>query len=388
MDLNQVINRKNTNSKKYDFAKENGMPEGLIPFWIADMDFPVAPAITEALMERVKHGIYGYSDTKESYFDAVSQWFTKQFHWTPKSEWLVKTPGIVPAINIGIQALTKEGDAVLVNRPVYYPFLEGINNNKRRLINSPLIKKDNHYEINFADMEQKIIDNDVKLAIICTPHNPVGRIWTRDELQTYLDICVKHNVKIIADEIHADFNLPGYHHTTFGSLGEKAENNAIICTAPSKTFNIAGLQISNIWIANKEIREKFLAIESTFGYCEVNIMGIIACEAAYRHGEEWLIKVKEYISDNRNYTEAFLEKYLPKMKLTKAEGLYLLWIDCNAYGLSPKALEQKIVNEAHLWMDMGDMFGEEGNGYFRMNIACPRVTLEQGLKQLYEAFKE
>lgn len=388
MDLNKVIDRKNTYSKKYDCAKENGMPEGLIPFWIADMDFPVAPAITEALQERINHGIYGYSDTNERYFDAVSAWFTNHFHWTPKPEWLVKTPGIVPAINIGVQALTEEGDAILVNRPVYYPFLEAIDHNKRKLINSPLIQKDGHYEMDFEDMERKIVENHVKLAIICTPHNPVGRLWTEKELRTYLDICLKHDVKIIADEIHADFNLPGETHHTFGSLGEDAEQNAIICTAPSKTFNIAGLQISNIWIANKEIREKFLAVETTFGYCEVNIMGIIACEAAYRGGEEWLKEVKAYIADNRKYTEDFLSKYLPKMKLTPAEGLYLLWIDCNAYGLTPKELEEKLVKEAGLWMDMGDMFGEEGNGFFRMNIACPRVTLEQGLKQLYEAFKE
>lgn len=387
-DLDTVIDRKHTDCLKYDFAAQRGKPTDTLPFWIADMDFRVADCITEAMQKRVDHGIYGYSDTGNAYFQALADWQKDCFHWSVRPEWLIKTPGVVPALNIAVRSLTEEGDAVLINRPVYYPFHAAINNNKRKLVNSPLVYKNGRYELDFHDIEQKISENQVRLAILCSPHNPVGRVWTKEELEAYAEICLKHRVTVICDEIHEDFTYPGHAHIPFASLGRETADISITCTAPSKTFNIAGLQTSNIFIPNESIRKKFREGLDSFGYDQINIMGILACEAAYRGGREWLDTVREYIGNNLSFTKAFLQSHLPEMKLIEPEGTYLLWIDCRSYGLSDEELEHKILYDAKLWVDMGSIFGPEGNGFFRFNIACPKATLEQGLQQLNKAFKK
>ena len=388
-DFDTVINRKNTACLKYDFAGEYGVPEDTLPFWIADMDFKVADCITDALRDRVEHGIYGYSDTGVSYFRALAGWEKKHFNWDIRPEWLIKTPGVVPAINIAIKALTEENDAVLINQPVYHPFHAAVTQNNRKLINSPLILKDGHYEIDFADLEEKIKTHKVKAAVPRSPpHNPVGRVWTIEELHAYAEICRKYNVAVICDEIHADFVFKGHKHIPFASVSEDAADRSVICTAPSKTFNIAGLQTSNILIPNESIRNKFKSALDSFGYERPNVMGIIAAEAAYRGGEEWLAAVWEYIENNLAFTKKFLAGRLPKMKLIEPEGTYLLWIDCNAYDITDKELENKLLYDAKLWLDIGSMFGPEGNKFFRFNIACPKSILEKGLGQLAEAFKE
>ncbi len=386
--LDEIIDRKGTGCLKYDFAVARGNPADVLPFWVADMDFRVAEPILEALHKRVDHGIFGYSDSGESYFEALANWQETYFHWHIRREWLVKTPGIVPAINLAVKALTKEGEGILVNQPVYYPFLMAINKNGRHLVNSPLVLKDGHYEIDFEDMEKKIVENQVKLAILCTPHNPAGRVWTKEELTRYADICLAHGVKIVADEIHEDFTYPGYTHTAFGTISEEAAQNAIICTAPSKTFNIAGLQNSNILIPNADIRAAFQAELDAFGYDEMNAMGLVAAEAAYRGGREWLDQVKAYLKGNLDFARDFFAKELPQMKLIEPEGTYLLWVDASSYGLSNEELEHKILYDCHLWLDMGYIFGKEGEGFLRFNIACPRATLAQGLKQLKEGFSD
>ena len=386
-DFDTVIDRKNTSCLKYDFAGEYGVPEDTLPFWIADMDFKVADCITDALRDRVEHGIYGYSDTGVSYFRALAGWEKKHFNWDIRPEWLIKTPGVVPAINIAVKALTKENDAVLINQPVYHPFHAAITQNNRKLINSPLILKDGHYEIDFADLEEKIKTHKVKAAVLCSPHNPVGRVWSKEELRTYAEICRKYNIAVICDEIHADFVFKGQ-HIPFASVSKDAADRSVTCTAPSKTFNIAGLQTSNILIPNESIRNKFKAVLDSFGYERPNVMGIIAAEAAYRGGEEWLAAVWEYIENNLAFTKKFLAGRLPKMKLIEPEGTYLLWIDCNAYDITDKELENKLLYDAKLWLDIGSMFGPEGNKFFRFNIACPKSILEKGLGQLAEAFKE
>lgn len=386
-DFDSVIDRKNTTCLKYDFPDEYGVPHDTIPFWIADMDFKVADCITEALRARIDHGIYGYSDTGSSYFQALADWEKKHFNWDIRAEWLIKTPGVVPAINVAVKALTQENDAVLINRPVYHPFHVAVTQNNRKLVNSPLILTDGHYEIDFADMEEKIKNNDVKAAILCSPHNPVGRVWTKEELETYGKICRKYNVTVICDEIHADFVFKGHRHIPFASLNEDAADMSVTCTAPSKTFNIAGLQTSNILIPNETIRRKFKTVLESFGYERPNVMGIIAAEAAYLSGEEWLTAVWEYIENNLAFTREFLRSKLPKMKLIEPEGTYLLWIDCNAYPMTDKELEDKLLHEAKLWLDMGSMFGPEGDKFLRFNIACPKSVLEEGLNRLYEAFK-
>lgn len=386
-DLDTVIDRKNTNSMKFDFAEEEGKPANVLPFWIADMDFPVADCITEALQKRVDHAVYGYSEAKPSYFKAVHDWFLHHFQWDTKPEWLVKTPGVVPAINLSVKALTKENDAVLIHRPVYHPFTFAVENNRRKLVNSPLVLKNGHYELDFIAMERKVTENHVKLAIFCSPHNPAGRVWTKEELETYADICIRHDVKIVSDEIHADFAYPGYKHIPFAAVNKKAAEQMILCTAPSKTFNIAGLQVSNIWIPNPEIRAAFRQELDSFGYDHVNVMGLIAGKAAYKGAGEWLSIVKEYIKNNLDYTRRFLQERLPKLQLIEPEGTYLAWIDCNGYGLTDEEMEQKLLHDAKIWVNMGSMFGPEGNCFIRLNLACPQKTLKQGLEQLYRGLE-
>lgn len=387
-DFNKIINRNNTKSLKYDFAKERNMPEDLLPLWVADMDFQTSPEIIEALNKAVSHGIYGYSEGKEEYFDAVYNWYNDNFNWQVKKEWLIKTPGVVFAIVLAINALTNEGDSVLIQNPVYYPFTEVIIDNNRKLVNNSLVRNGKKYEINFEDFEKKIIENNVKLFILCSPHNPVGRVWKKWELEKIGDICLKHNVKIVSDEIHSDFVYPENKHIVFSSLDEKYQNITITCTAPTKTFNLAGLQISNIFIPNLEIRKKVLKQLDRVGYSQVNLMGLIACEAAYKYGRQWLNELKEYLLDNLNFLRDYLETNIPQIKLIEPEGTYLIWLDCSALGLEDKELEKFIVEEAKLWLDSGYIFGKEGEGFQRINIACPRETLKKALEQLKEAVDE
>lgn len=387
-DFNKIINRNNTKSLKYDFAKERNMPEDLLPLWVADMDFQTSPEIIEALNKAVSHGIYGYSEGKEEYFDAVYNWYNDNFNWQVKKEWLIKTPGVVFAIVLAINALTNEGDSVLIQNPVYYPFTEVIIDNNRKLVNNSLVRNGKKYEIDFEDFEKKIIENNVKLFILCSPHNPVGRVWKKWELEKIGDVCLKHNVKIVSDEIHSDFVYPENKHIVFSSLDEKYQNITITCTAPTKTFNLAGLQISNIFIPNLEIRKKVLKQLDRVGYSQVNLMGLVACEAAYKYGRQWLNELKEYLLDNLNFLRDYLETNIPQIKLIEPEGTYLIWLDCSALGLEDKELEKFIVEKAKLWLDSGYIFGKEGEGFQRINIACPRETLKKALEQLKEAVDE
>jgi len=382
INFNQIVNRKNTNSLKYDFSVERGKPVDILPLWVADMDFPTVPAVTEVLIKASQHGIFGYTDVKEEYFAVLQNWFLSHYNWNIECKWLVKTPGIVYAICMAIRAFTNKGDAVLIQRPVYYPFSESIESNERLLINNSLVYKDGKYHIDFVDFEEKIIENHVKLFILCNPHNPVGRVWTEEELIHIGDICVKHNVLIVADEIHADFIYPGHTHTVFANLKPAYLERTITCTAPSKTFNLAGLQASNILIGNPQLKIAFKSEIIKSGYCELNTMGLLACQAAYEYGEEWLKDLKQYLFENLNYLREFLKVNLPNLKLIEPEGTYLVWIDFRELKLKDKELEELIVNKAKLWLDAGTMFGPEGSGFQRINIACPRETLVKALKQL------
>ena len=291
-DFDKVVDRHGTKCLKYDFAKERGRSDDMLPLWVADMDFQTAPGIQKSLSDAVAHGIYGYSEGKDDYFQAAAGWYEKHFGWKVEKEWLIKTPGVVFALAMAVKAYTKEGDAVLLQQPVYYPFSEVITDNHRRLINSPLQQIDGHYEINFEEFEQKIVEENVKLFLMCSPHNPVGRVWKELELRKIGDICLKHNVLVVSDEIHSDFTYGENIHHVFASLDEKYAAITTTCTAPSKTFNIAGLQISNIWISNPELRARFRAEVTAAGYSQVNLMGLVACQAAYETGEEWLKELK------------------------------------------------------------------------------------------------
>lgn len=385
--FDRVINRRHTKSLKFDFAVQRGRPADINPFWVADMDFEVPPAVKQALHERVEHGIFGYTETDDTYFSIVSDWFKRRFDWEPQEDWLVKTPGIVFALAMAVQAFTEPGEGVLIQQPVYYPFSEVIEANHRKLINSPLVDNGQGYDIDFEDFEKKIQDNDVKLFLLCSPHNPGGKVFSKEELETMAHICLKHKVVIVADEIHADFVWAPHKHTVFPSLSEKVQNNCILCTSPSKTFNIAGTQLSNIWIANERLRTKFKAAVDAAGYSQVGTFGIEACQAAYQYGEEWLHQVKSYIWENIKFTKEYFEQYLPKLKMYVPEGTYLVWFDCSALPFTAEEREQWLWHQAKLWLDSGAIFGKAGEKFERINVACPRVTLEGGLNQLRQAYE-
>jgi cystathionine beta-lyase len=383
--FDEIIDRKNTDSIKYDFASERGKPDGILPLWVADMDFRTPPCVIDALVDKSMHGIFGYSESKEDYFEAIKAWFQYHHEWDVKEEWLVKTPGVVYAICAAIRALTNQGDGILIQQPVYYPFTESISVNNRKLSVNELRYADDKYFIDFKDFEEKILKDHVKLFILCNPHNPVGRVWSEDELTRMGDICVHNGVIVVSDEIHMDFVYPGKKHLVFANLKPEYSQNTITCTAPTKTFNLAGLQISNIFIPNRDIRKAFKREIEKSGYSQLNAMGLAACKAAYAGGREWLGELKEYLLGNLDYLRGFLRCRVPQVRLVEPEGTYLVWLDFRELELSEIQLEDLIVNKAGLWLDKGTMFGQGGLGFQRINIACPRATLEMALTKLEKA---
>ena len=384
--FDEIIDRHNTNSEKYDFTVERGKPADILPLWVADMDFRAPEEVLDALHQAVSHGIFGYSEVKSDYYEVIANWFTRYFQWTPKEEWLIKTPGVVFAINAAIRGLTKENDAILIQTPVYYPFGNSVIQNNRKLVKNELVYQNGHYEIDFTDFEKKIADNQVKMFILCSPHNPVGRVWTKEELGKIAEICTRYQVLVVSDEIHCDFTYEGHPHTVFADISKEMEEQCVICTAPSKTFNLAGLQTSNIFIPNAELREKVKeAIFCGTGYAEINILGLVACKAAYEKGDRWLGELKEYLRENLDYVRDFLATRIPQIHLVEPEGTYLIWLDCSALGLTDAELEDFIVNKAKLWLDGGNMFGEHCGQFERVNMTCPRSVLQKALEQLEAA---
>lgn len=387
LDFDIVVDRKNTRCLKYDFAVERGKPENVLPLWVADMDFKTSSHIVEALNSMSAHGIYGYSEVKGEYFTALKNWMKKRHNWDVEEKWLIKTPGVVFALAAAVRAFTKEGEGVLIQQPVYYPFAEVIEDNDRRLVVNELLQDEKgRYHIDFQDFERRIVAENVKLFILCSPHNPVGRVWTKEELEKLGDICLKHGVIVVSDEIHSDFVFKGQ-HTVFTNIKEDFKKIGIVCTAPSKTFNIAGLQVSNIFIADDTLRKKVIRQINATGYSQLNLAGLVACESAYARGEEWLDAVLEYIRENAEFTRSFLEENLPKVKMTELQGTYLVWLDFGSYGLSDREIDDMVINKAGLWLDSGRMFGRAGKGFQRINIACPRSVLIEALERLADSFK-
>lgn len=386
INFDEIIDRRNTSCLKHDFAVERGYPADILPFWVADMDFRAPAPVIDALKVRAEHGIFGYTQVKDDYFTVLQNWFRTRHDWTAERRELILTPGVVFAIATAIRAFTIKGDAVLIQQPVYYPFANMIRQNERVIVDNPLRLIEGRYEIDFADFEQKIIEHRVKLFILCSPHNPVGRVWTRAELEQIAAVCLRHNVIVVADEIHEEFVRPGFRHVPFASLSEEAAAITVTCTSPSKTFNLAGLQISNIFIRNTQLRRRFKEELGRTGYDEPNTLGLTGAKAAYEHGAEWLTQLLAYIEENHARTKSFLAAHLPKVQIIEPEGTYLLWLDFRAYGLSDEALNEKIIREAHLWLDDGPIFGAGGSGFQRINITCPWTTLETGLQNLAKAF--
>lgn len=385
--FDEVIDRKNTNSLKYDFAVERGRPADVLPLWVADMDFRAPQPVLDALHSAVDHGIFGYSEVKGEYFAAVSAWFEKNFGFAPQEDWLVKTPGVVYALAQAVRAFTHEGDSVIIQPPVYYPFFSVIKDNGRRVVESPLIYENGHYDIDFADFEKKVVENDVKMFILCSPHNPVGRVWTKDELARLGEICAKHKVFVVSDEIHCDFAFPQHPHTVFIDACPELRESCAVCTAPSKSFNLAGLQVSNIWIPNAEARAAFAQEIDRSGYSQLNTLGLVACRAAYESGGDWLSACKSYMRENLDFMRAFLAERLPEIRLVEPEGTYFAWLDCTALGHSRRELDELVTSRAKLWLDSGHIFGGGADLFQRVVLACPRKTLEQALLQLESAVK-
>lgn len=382
LDFDRIIDRKNTRCLKYDFAVKRGMPEDVLPLWVADMDFETSSYIEDALTERVQEGIFGYSDVQTPYFEIIRDWMIRHHDWEPQEKWLIKTPGVVFALAMAVKAYTDPGDKVLLQQPVYYPFSEVITDNGREMVSNDLVlTEDGTYKIDFADFEQKIIANGIKLFLLCSPHNPVGRVWTKEELEKIGDICVMHGVTVVSDEIHNDFIWEGT-HTVFAGIKKEFADISVTCTSPSKTFNLASMLISNIFIPNQILRRKFRKEMDRAGISQLSVLGLVATEAAYAHGDEWYAAMKNYVRDNIAFARAYVEENLPGVRMIDTQGTYLIWLDFRQTGLTVEQLDHKIIYEAGLWLDSGKIFGKTGEGFERINVACPRAVLQEALDRI------
>lgn len=382
-DFDKVISRRGTDSYKWDSAES----EHVLPMWVADMDFHTAPAIVDALRLRVEHGIFGYTRVPDSYYDAVTGWFMRRHGWKMNREWIIYTSGVVPAVSAVIKALTVPGDKVLVQTPVYNCFFSSIRNNGCKMVSSPLVFAGNTYTIDYEDLECKAADPKVKVMLLCNPHNPAGRVWKWEELVRIGEICIRHGVTVVSDEIHCELVFPGHRYTPFASISEDFLWHSVTCLSPSKAFNIAGLQIANIVCADADRRAKIERAINDNEVCDVNPFGVIATQAAYNGGEEWLNQLIEYLYGNYLYMREFCREHLPEFPVTILEGTYLVWMDCRKLCISSEELERRLFAEAGLWLNAGTMYGAEGEGFMRWNIACPRTTLTEGLKCFVDFIK-
>jgi len=377
-DFDELIPRQGTNSYKWDSAAD----ADVLPLWVADMDFRTAPCIIEALRRRVEHGIFGYTRVPDAYYEAVIDWFGRRHGWQINREWIIYTSGVVPALSAIIKALTEPGDRVLVQTPVYNCFFSSIRNNGCELITSPLVRDGNIYRMDFDDLERKAADPRTKLLLLCNPHNPAGRVWTREELLRVGDICLRNGVRVISDEIHCELTLPGYEYIPFASLSETFRANTITCLSPSKAFNIAGLQIANIVSSDEEVRRRIDRAININEVCDVNLFGVEALIAAYNRGEDWLDALNAYLYENYRCLCDYFAEHLPQLPVTKLEGTYLVWVDCRALRLSSVELAERLLERQKLWLNEGTMYGAEGEGFLRINIACPRSRLLEALERL------
>lgn len=377
-DFNVPVDRRHTNSYKWDSANQ----EDIIPLWVADMDFKTAPAIIEILKKRVEHGIFGYTKVPDEYYNATIKWFASEHGWNFNRENIIYTSGVVPAISAIIKALTEEGDKVIVQTPVYNCFFSSIRNNGCVASENNLILRDNTYFIDFDDLEKKAADPKAKILLLCNPHNPAGRVWTKEELERIGEICVKNNVKVVSDEIHCELVYSPYSYTPFGSLKEELTSKSVSCVSPSKAFNIAGLQIANIVCKDDEMLQKIDKAININEVCDVNPFGVLATIAAYTEGKEWLEELKKYLWGNYQYLIEFFNTHLPQYPVLKLEGTYLVWVDCRHIGIPSEELEERLIKEAKVWLNAGDMYGKAGEGFMRINIATQRERLQEGLKRL------
>lgn len=390
-DFTTVVNRAGAGSGKWERMKRANpdIPEGIVPLSVADMEFKTAPEIIRGLQGYLENLILGYAGPTQAYYDAVCGWMKRRHSWDIKPEWIVTSNGVVSAFFNAVRALTEPGDGVIIMPPVYYPFYMAIERNKRVAVPNDLVIKKGRYEINFADLEAKARDPQNKVLLFCSPHNPVGRVWEPEELKKIGDICLENKVAIISDEIHFDLIMPGYSHRVFATLGDEYADNMIICTAPSKTFNLAGMQSSNIIIKNPNLLKKYMdAVSQHMGHPSLNILGYKACELAYTQCEAWLDELLLVIDGNKKLAETFMEKNIPQIKVFNLEGTYLQWWDCRELGMDYKTLENFMIADAFLFLDEGYIFGPCGQGYERINLACPASVLKAALERFAGALKK
>ena len=400
-DFDQEINRKDTQSAKWGVIQDAEDPSRwlatdeyfgdnrMLPLWVADMDFPAPQPVVDALVERARHGIYGYTLRTDGYKAAAIDWMKRRQGWDVDATWILSTPGVVPAVNLLISTFTRPGENVLVQQPVYYPFFSAIESNGAKIVSSGLKLNGGRYTMDFGDFEQKAADPATTLFILCSPHNPVGRVWTPEELTRIGEICLKHDVLVVADEIHGDLTYKGVTFTPYASLGKRFADKAVICTAPSKTFNLAGLNTSNIIISNVDLRKRFQKTLNRCGMGEwANAFGVVACETAYREGEPWLDQVLAYIEGNLDFMQDYLDANIPGIRSIRPEGTYLAWLDCRGLWLDSKALKQLMMEKARVFFDEGFIFGPEGDGFERINLACPRSILRETLERIARAARE
>jgi cysteine-S-conjugate beta-lyase len=384
--FDKEINRVKTASVKWDEVETLFGDKEILPMWVADMDFRAPEPVIEAIKERAEHGIFGYTTRPESYYEAVIDWMKRRHQWKVEKEWIFHTPGVVPALSLIVQTFTKPGEKIIIQSPVYYPFTNVIEKHGRTIVSNPLKFEDGQYQMDYDDLEGKI-DSKTKLIIISSPHNPVGRVWKKEELIRLGEICLKHNILVVSDEIHFDLVYKGHTHTPFAAISEEFAQNSIVCTAPSKTFNLAGLQTSNIIIPNEKIRAKFSNALETVSIGLISTFGLVGTESAYRYGEEWLEELLQYLQQNVDFLTDYIETNIRDLKVIQPEGTYLVWIDCRGLGIDAKALETLMQKDAKVALDEGYIFGKEGEGFTRINIACPRSVLGEGLKRMDQAVK-
>lgn len=382
-DFDSIVERRGTNSFKWDFYKDIFGSEELLPMWVADMDFLAPKKVEEAITKRVEHGVFGYTRNGESYYRSIINWVKKRHGWSIKKEWILSLPGVVPTLSTAILSYTKPGDKILVQTPVYHPFFTVIGGNERVKVENPLIKGKDGYEIDFKDLEEKL--KGVKMMILCNPHNPVGRVFRKDELIKIGELCKKNNVIIASDEIHSDIIYKGHKHTPIASISKELEDITITCIAASKTFNVAGLYASCAIIPNDCLRERFNKKAEALGIGSSNLLGGLALEASYTYGEEWLDELIEYLEENRDYLLDFLAKRIPKIKAVKSEGTYLIWLDCRGLNMDSEELKRFIIHDAKVGLNDGASFGTGGEGFMRLNIGCPRKLLNEGLERIERA---
>ncbi len=378
-DFDKTIDRRATNSYKWDSA-----PEGVLPMWVADMDFRTAPAIINALQKRVAHGIFGYTRVPDAYYDAVTSWFSRRHGWDIDREWIIYTSGVVPAVSAVIKALTVPGDKVIVQTPVYNCFFSSIRNNGCEIVSNPLRRTADTYEMDFDVLERCAADPRAKVMLLCNPHNPAGRVWTPDELTRLGNICLRNGVTVVADEIHCELVYQGFKYTPFASLSDAFLHRSVTCVSPSKAFNIAGLQIANIVAFDNDLRSRIDKAININEVCDVNPFGVAATIAAYNEGEEWLNQLVDYLHGNYEAMAEFCRRELPEFPITRLEGTYLVWMDCSSLGMPSDALEHALLDDARLWLNAGTMYGAEGEGYMRWNIACPRSVMLDGLNRFLD----